>query len=329
MRSILVTLIFISFATVTASQLEEEVTVDLVEVYVSALNSKGNPVEDLTQSNFVLKEDGLEQPISYFSRLLDIGSEIPLRIAILIDTSGSMNQGNQKTKKIHIARTFASLFLREMKQGDTIQVFAFDNVYRPLTHMTSDLGVVEKALSKLQVETLVSPGTALLTSVDLTVKQIEQHFGRKILIICSDGQNNIPGPTPEFLIQTLKTHNITVLSLVTLPNKESALPQGYATQIYGNLRSPGIISIERQQASEEKRGRKLMEKLAEETGGYAVFPKNDSKLDGAIERLRSVIRSQYVLSFKPPTKKTGWREIKVECIRKGVKLHYRQGYFMI
>ena len=43
------------------------------------------PVPDLTKDDFILKEDGKEQPIRYFS----VGSDLPLTLALLVDVSGS------------------------------------------------------------------------------------------------------------------------------------------------------------------------------------------------------------------------------------------------
>src|SRR5262245_9851237 len=87
------------FSIAAAQELQEQVSVDLVEAYISTLDSEGNPIEDLNQNEFILKEDGKEQPISYFSRLQAAESQVPLTIAFLVDTSGSMSRGNEKLKR--------------------------------------------------------------------------------------------------------------------------------------------------------------------------------------------------------------------------------------
>jgi VWFA-related protein len=176
-------LLFLVFVTSVAMQLQEEVSVDLVEVYVSALDSHDLPVMDLSESDFTVKEDDVLKRISYFTRLQDADSQIPLTIAFLVDTSGSMSHGGGKLKRIDIARRFSSLFLNEVKPTDNIRIFSFDNVYRPLTPMTSDINVVKEALAKVEVDAVANPGTALLASLDITIKQLEPHFGRKIIIV--------------------------------------------------------------------------------------------------------------------------------------------------
>jgi Ca-activated chloride channel homolog len=327
MRFVLFLFSCLIFSIATAQELQEQVSVDLVEAYISALDSDGNPIEDLNQNEFILKEDGKEQPISYFSRLQAVESQVPLTIAFLVDTSGSMSRGNEKLKRIDLAREFSSLFLKEVKASDNLQVFAFDNLYYELTPMTNDPAVVEKAFSKVKIDTQANPGTALLLAIDETIKELDPHFGRKILIVCSDGQNNVPGPDPKVLIETLKKRDITALTLTTVTDEDFEQSSN-RIQMDGAHGSINTMSTRKDRTDEAKEARKLMKGLAEETGGFAFFPENDSKLNEAIQKLRSVIRSQYVLSYKPPSKGSGWREIKVECKRKGVKLRYRQGYYM-
>jgi VWFA-related protein len=315
-------LLLLVLVTSAAMQLQEEVNIDLVEVYVSALDSHDLPVLDLSESDFTVKEDDVVKKISYFTRLQDADSQIPLTIAFLVDTSGSMSHGGGKLKRIDIARNFASLFLNEVKPSDNIRIFAFDNVYRPLTPMTSDINVVKDALSKVEIDTVGSPGTALLASVDITIRQLDPHFGRKIIIICSDGQNNINGPSPEILLETLKKKDITVLSLTTVSDEDM-------TQMVYGANNMGSMSTYKVRTIEAKQARKLMKELAEETGGFAFFPKNDSKLNESIQQIRSILRSQYVLSYKPELgSPESWREIEVKCKRKGIKLKYRKGYYM-
>lgn len=316
MKRILSGLLFASILIQIAyAQLEESVNVELVETYVSALDSKGNPVTNLNTADFVIKEDGIVQTITEFSRILDENSQIPLTIGFLLDTSGSMSKGD-KIQRIDIARQFATLLMKELKPADQMRVYGFDNIYRALTPMTSELGSIQQNLAAVKIDTVGSPGTALLASIDLTIEQLESYFGRKIIVLCSDGQNTIAGPAPETLIEKLKRRDITVISLGTITKQElQQMDTG--------------LNVRYQQPRETKEARKLMKALAEETGGNSFFLENVSGLTGTIEKIRSLIRSQYAIAYKPQTETgKGWRKIEVQCKRKGVNLQYRKGYFM-
>jgi Ca-activated chloride channel homolog len=296
------------------AQVEESVNVDLVETYVSAVDGRGDPVIDLNANDFEIKEDGTKQSIAYFTRILDEQSQIPLTLAFLLDTSGSMSNGD-KIQRIDIARQFAGLLLKEIKPADQMRVYSFDNTYRALTPMTSDLSLIQQNLSRVEIDTVGSPGTALLRTIDLTITQLEPYFGRKIIVLCSDGQNTIPGPPPEDLIEKLKKSDITVISLGTITKKE-LIPVDDGVNMHYEV------------PKEVKDGRKLMKDLAEETGGAAFFPEKVSGLSGTIEKIRSLIRSQYAIAYKPQNETMkGWRKIQVKCKRSGVKINYRKGYY--
>jgi Ca-activated chloride channel homolog len=299
---------------IAQAQLQESISVDLVENYVSVVDGKGNPVTDLNADDFEIKEDGIKQSIAYFTRILDEESQIPLTLAFLLDTSGSMGKGD-KIQRIDIARQFAELLIKELKPADQMRVYGFDNTYRGLTPMTSDLSLIQQNLAAVQIDTVGSPGTALLRSVDLTITQLESYFGRKIIVLCSDGQNTIAGPEPETLIEKLKKRDITVISLATVTKQEfQAVDTG--------------VNMRYVVPTEVKEARKLMKDLAEETGGAAFFPKNISALSETIEKIRSLVRSQYAIAYKPQNEtNNGWRKIEVKCKRSGVKLNYRKGYY--
>src|SRR5512139_3899137 len=63
--------------------------VPLVNIIFSALERDNRAVPRLTMDDFLVFEDRKPQKIEYFSQLTE-GSEIPLTIALLIDTSGSV-----------------------------------------------------------------------------------------------------------------------------------------------------------------------------------------------------------------------------------------------
>ena len=238
-----------------------------------------------------------------------------MTLAFLLDTSGSMGKGD-KIQRIDIARQFAALLMKELKPADQMRVYGFDNIYRALTPMTSDLGAIQNSLADVKIDTAGSPGTALLASIDLTIEQLESYFGRKIIVVCSDGQNTIAGPAPEALIEKLKRADITVISLGTVSKEEW---KEVDTGVNRHWETPPEI----------KEARKLMKDLAEETGGDSFFLDKVSGLDTTIEKIRSLIRSQYAIAYKPKSEsKIGWRKIEIQCHRKGVKLQYRKGYFV-
>ena len=87
--------VLISF-TVLAQEFTENLNVDIVNVYLTATDSKGNFVKTLTIDDFILKEDGVAQPLTNFANFSNESSDklgekdVPLTIAFVIDSSNSM-----------------------------------------------------------------------------------------------------------------------------------------------------------------------------------------------------------------------------------------------
>lgn len=87
--------------------IHEEVQVNLVNVYLTAVDSNGTFITDLKPEELSLKENGIPQHISNFA-LTSYTASDPLTMVILIDTSLSMNEEFQKMKKIEMAKKRSS-----------------------------------------------------------------------------------------------------------------------------------------------------------------------------------------------------------------------------
>ena len=93
------------------------VRVDMVSIDTEVLDRDGYPVLGLTQSDFVVKEDGREVKISNFSRWTDR----PVSLAIILDTS------NIKLDKLSIAKEHIFQMLHIFDRDDELSLFSFDN----------------------------------------------------------------------------------------------------------------------------------------------------------------------------------------------------------
>jgi len=82
------------------------VDVNVVSLLATLHDRDGRIVKNLTADDFVLREDGKEQKISYFSRETDL----PLTIGLLVDTSRS--QTGVLEQESHASYTFLDQVLR-------------------------------------------------------------------------------------------------------------------------------------------------------------------------------------------------------------------------
>jgi hypothetical protein len=79
--------------------------VNLVEVYASVTDARGNAVTDLKVSDFELRENGEPQTVTNFA-----AGEFPLSVAIGIDRSFSMSG-----TRLSLAKSAAHAFLEELR----------------------------------------------------------------------------------------------------------------------------------------------------------------------------------------------------------------------
>jgi len=76
----------------------------------------------------------------------------------------------------------------------------------------------------------------------------------------------------------------------------------------------------------------VLKKLADATGGRAVFPKNNRDLDHAFALLEQDLRQQYLLAYEPKNDATdgGFRKLEIRVVTrnaKDLKIRHRRGYY--
>lgn len=294
--------VFFSF-TVFAQEFTENLNVDIVNVYLTATDSKGNFVKTLTLDDFILKEDGVAQPITNFANFSNESSDklgekdVPLTIAFVIDSSNSMAYQISGQQKLDIVKNAAFRLIDELKPEDQVLLIAFNEFTDEVTPLTHD----KKEFSQdLLFQEVKGGDTALLDSIYFAMNKIKDQWGRKVIVVCSDGEDTSSKLKLDEIISNLVASDIMVLAFGTMALNSDSL-----------------------------RGRFILEKIAAASGGYAFFPTSLKKLDEVMEKLRAGMRSQYSLGYKVPRSKMdgNWRKIQIVCKKQGVKLRHREGYF--
>jgi VWFA-related protein len=306
-------LIFV-FAGISISQEEEQtqefedtVQIDLVDVYLSATDSKGNPVKDLRQEELVIKEEDVIQKITHFSTLGTEENEIPIAVALVIDVSNSMHEGTKEVKKIDIAKDVGREVVQLLRPLDQVQITAFDSQIKVKTDLISSPGEAEKVLSEL---TPSYRRTALWDAIRAASRVLQKVDGRRVMLICSDGLDNASSNREEDVIPNdLVAGEVAVIALGTIEFER-------AQHIHGD-------------DVEYKKGKETMQLLADRTGGYAFFPKKTPELEDIFQKVRSGVWNWYSIAYNSsnPEKDGNWRKIEIETKRRGVRLKYREGYY--
>ena len=302
-------------ASVTTSRLSinETEEVALVNVYAIVRDAKGGYVSDLAPADFGVLENGRKQTIDRFS-----SERLPLRIAIVLDTSLSM-EGD----KLQSAIASAVEFLSILQPGDEGLVVGFSDEVRVLQDLTSSRSELEKAIRSVEAR----GGTALYDAIFKASNRLVEFDGRRVLVVLSDGKDEAANGLEPGSLHTLDEAQERVLR-----NEVMVFAIGLGRDLAKD--SKELRDNPTARANEmDFYGRKplvsILQGLAETTGGTAVFSPGAGQLRRSFAQVAEDLRHQYRLAYRSDdTRHDGaWREIKVTVSRPAVTITNKKGYY--
>jgi len=273
---------------VNSPQFGTVVKVTAIELPVTVLDNHGDPVTDLTIDDFTVYEDKVEQTISHFS----LHRDLPVRMGIVIDTSGSMTETLPTVQRVVMG------FLRDLlRPRDRAFIETFSDRPDILTGFTANFTIIENALLALYADR----ATALYDAVIMGLFQFSGVTGRRAMVVLSDGDD-------------------------TASDNQFSDALGYAQRMGVTIYTIGINIPTTKVAT-----RWQTSKLASTTGGRAFFVSEKSELDVIYDEINRELRTQYLIAFtskseRPPDE---LRKIKVEVDRKKVKVRTITGYYPV
>src|SRR5580698_2554440 len=158
-----------------------KVNVDVVVLRATAQDRKNTPVSGLNKDDFQVYEDGVLQPIKYFSH-----EDVPVTVGLVVDNSGSMKPKRQNV----IAASLA--FARSSNPQDQMFVVNFNEKVSfglPVNiAFTDQVSQLQVALSRIAPD----GETALYDAVAIALEHLKKgNRDRKVLIVVSDGGDNV------------------------------------------------------------------------------------------------------------------------------------------
>jgi VWFA-related protein len=282
-----------------AAQNAIRVTTDVVPLSVTATNAERQYVADLTRDDFLILENNKPQPLTFFAR-----SDVPLAVALLIDSSASMMTA------LRTAQDAAIGFVRELGPKDVAMIVDFDSKVKIFQSFTDDHTLLDDAIRK----TAAGGSTSLYTAVYIALTELARlKIGdesvtarRRAIVLLSDGDDTASLVNFDDVVDLAERSNIVVYSI--------------------GLRSnfPLFRNSNRNAVS----GEFALRRFAMQTGGRVVYPTTDRELEAAYSDIRSELANQYVLAYEsPPGIPRIWRTISVRVNRPGVIARTRPGYY--
>jgi Ca-activated chloride channel homolog len=277
---------------------QQEQTVISVEVtrvpmLFTVTDKKGKFVTDLVKENFEVFENKKPQEIAEFSAETDL----PLRIAVLVDTSNSIRE------RFRFEQEAASEFVKSVIKSakDKGMLVSFDTEPALVTDLTDDTGVLDKGIHGLRP----GGGTSLYDAIFFACQDRLQRDQpstkyRRAIVLLSDGDDNNSRYTRDQALEMAQKADAVIYAISTNLSKI------------------------------ESDGDKVLKYLTVETGGRAFFPFKVEDLEVSFENLATELRHQYSLAYRPePLIADGLFhpiDLRVKG-RKDVIVHARRGYY--
>jgi VWFA-related protein len=152
--------------------------VELAVVRVTVIGADNHPVTGLTKDDFVVLENGVAQPVLHF-----LSSDVPVDVALLLDTSSSMRPMLPKL------RATASTFLNSLRPGDRGLVATFNDRIQVLANLTDDRERLQHAVDRLTARGNTSLYDGMYITMGALSSASRDAERRQALVVLSDGRD--------------------------------------------------------------------------------------------------------------------------------------------
>jgi VWFA-related protein len=302
--------------------------VNVVNVFATVRDKKGQIVRNLTKDDFTLAEDGRPQTIRYFSQ----ESGLPLTLGLLVDTS--MSQRRVLGKERDASYRFLDQVLREDR--DKAFLIHFDREVELLQDLTPSRKKLQAALDQLESPEYDRPsggghgggygghrggghhggGTALYDSVLLASDELmKKQTGRKAVIALTDGVDNGSKVTLTSAVESAQRADTLVYSIL------------FADQDAYGAMGRGGFGGGRQRSRTD--GKPILQRLSRETGGGFFEVSKKEPVEKIYDQIQEELRNQYSIGYTSdhPDTPGSYHKIQLTTRKSDLIVQTRDGYY--
>jgi VWFA-related protein len=287
----------------------------LVNVLFSVQDKQNRYLNELTQEDIVILENGQPQEVFAFKKEFDL----PLTMAILVDVSGSEQYTLPLLKEA--GGRFIDSVIRFGK--DTAAVLKFEGETTIMQDLSSNPARIRRGLD--QIEFTAPPpagvfggatppinggsrqgGTSMYDAIVATsADMLARQPGRKTIILITDGEDT--------------TSRMKIGDAIDEALKAEVVIYAIGIGDYGRY---GV-------------NEGALKKICDATGGRAIIPKSNRDMEDAFAQLERDLRQQYLLAYEPKNDLAdgSFRKLeiklktKTEKEMKELKVRHRKGYY--
>jgi VWFA-related protein len=257
--------------------------IDVRTVYVDVFVTRdGRPITGLYSTDFEVLDNGIRQEI----RLLDPNA-LPLATILLLDVSGSV-----VGEELEQLRAAAHAFVEGLEPEDEVGLLTFTHRMELRLEPSSDSAVLHRVLLQPTEQGETSLHDALYSGVKL----VEARGGRPLVVLFTDGLDNMSWLEDTEVIEVLKESDVVVYAVAVGPTTE--------------------VSVRR--SGRSIRGRVLLgadeylRSITSLTGGRVFYIEPGANLEQIFVGVLEEMQSRYLLSYEPRgVELEGWHDLKV------------------
>jgi VWFA-related protein len=280
-----------------ASETDEKTRIVLdvtrVNVLFTVSDRRGRFITNLVKDDFQVFESKKQQNILEFAA----ESDLPLRLAVLIDTSNSIRDRFRFEQEAAVE--FMTSLLRP--GADKAVVVSFDTTAELVADLTDNLEKLSKSIRDLHP----GGGTSMYDAIffacrEKLMQDQPRHKFRRAMVILSDGEDNQSRYTRDQALEMAQKADVVVYAIST--------------------------NISRTPTD----GDKVLKYFAAETGGLTFFPFKVQDLAQSFENIANELRHQYNLLYRPDPIQTDGLFHAIDIRVKGRKemvVRARKGYY--
>jgi VWFA-related protein len=244
--------------------------VEMVALSVAVTNGRGESVKGLTAEDFAVYEDGVRQPVSLFG-----SSQVPLDVALMLDTSASM------VSVLPLVKQGARNLVAKLRDGDRAALIDVKRRIQVRQTLTDDLPSVATAIDAVGA----SGTTALYDALYISLQQfgrerrLRPELRRQALIVFSDGIDTASHLDFDEIAELARATDVAVYTIT--PDARYVPP---ADRRFDRRR---IATWE-------------MRTLTRDSGGLAFFPVKPEELKQVYDTIAHDLINQYAVGYVVP-----------------------------
>ncbi len=245
----------------------------LVVLHATVVDKDGKLVEDLPQKAFKVYENNVEQEIRLFRR-----EDIPISLGLVIDNSASMRDKRQ------MVGAAALRLVKASNPQDEVFIVNFSDSAFLDCPFTNSIPRLQEALAHIDSRGTTAMRDAIAMSIDYM--RMNAKLEKKILLVVSDGDDNLSEITLEQLIRQAQQAEVLIYAIGLLTEED----RGSARQ-----------------------AQKALDTITEATGGAPYYPKELAEVDQIAVQVAHEVRNQFTIGYSPsqPNLDGTFRQIRV------------------